>query len=217
MGASVPMQPIRPNVGKMLGAGCQLLFGGFFTLIASFIFFGSWSVNAPWYFLAFTGVFLAFGLGMIGNALWILLVKPMLTGMAFGPASASLSSYELRLGDNLSVQYEQAALRAAQVRRVLIQLVLREHATYRRGTNTYTAYFDRVVAQHEGAGRPLARGDVLSESCTLRIPTDSMHSMEAPRNKLVWMAKIQVDVPGTPDVTEEIVFRVAPALAEGMS
>ena len=204
------MQPIRPNMGKLVGAGCQLIFGAVFTAFATFFFLIAWSVNAPWYFLLFTLPFLAFGVGMVGYGLWTLLLKPSLVGTAFGPPHASLSSMLVRLGESVTVQYEQAALRDLAVRQVLIQLVLREHATYRRGTNTYTVYRDNIFAQHEGAGRSVSRGSVLTESCTLTVPRDSMHTLQAPRNKLIWLVKFQVDVPNTPDVTEEIVFTVVP-------
>jgi hypothetical protein len=209
------MQPIRPNVGKLVGAGCQLIFGAFFSIIAFVIFVFSWSVGAPWYFIVFTLPFLIFGLGMVGFGLWSVVVKPMMVGVAFGPPSASLSSSQVRLGESISIQYEQAALRTLEVRRVLIQLVLREHATYRRGTDRRTTIRDNVIVQHESAGRTLERGGVLSEQCALQVPIDSMHSLQAPHNKLIWLVKFQVDVPNSPDVTEEVVFTVVPDVYAG--
>ena len=213
-GASELMQRIQPDVSKLVGAGCQLVFGAFFTLIASTVFLVTWSTDAHWFFLLFVGAFVVTGLWLVVHGLWVLLVKRLLTGTAFGPASASLSSDRVRLGDVLTVRYEQVALRALQVRGVQIQLVLREHAIERRGRNTYNHYFTRVVDQYEESGRSLARGETLAASCTLRVPKDSMHSFDAPRNKVTWMVRIAIDVPGRPDVAEEISVQVVPEMAQ---
>lgn len=191
----------------------MLIFGIIFSSIAILVLIASLSFGAPWYFLLFDVPFLVAGFGMMGTGAWGLIFKPMMVGVAFGPPSAALSATQLRLGEPLSVQYEQAARRSLDVRRVLIQLVLREQATYRRGTNSHTVVRDNVMDQHEGLGRQLARGAVLSEACTLRVPADSMHSLDAARNKLIWLVRFQIDVPGSPDATEEIVFTVVPELA----
>ena len=208
------MQPIRPDKGKLVGAGCLLVFGVIFSSISVLILLVSLFVGAPWYFLLFDVPFLVAGFGMLGTGAWGLIVRPMLVGVAFGPPSAAISSYQLRLGERVTVKYEQSARRSLELRRVLIQLVLRESATYRRGTDSHTVVHDTVIDQHEGPGRQLARGDVLAEACTLQVPVDSMHTLELARNKLIWLVRIQVEVPGTPDVTEEIVITVVPDLVE---
>jgi energy-coupling factor transporter transmembrane protein EcfT len=209
------MQPIPPKVSKFVGAGCQLVIGGGFTAISLFMLIIMVIVKAPWFALLFVSLFLLFGLSMLGYGLWTLMVKPMMVGMALGPASAALSTYQVRPGESISVQYEQAARRDLDVRQVLIQLVLRERAIYRRGTNTYTAIHNEVIEQYEGPGRAVARGGVLTEGCSFRVPQTAMHSLQAPRNALIWLVMIRVDVPNTPDVTEELMFQVVPELPLG--
>ena len=218
-----PPQNLPPNLeanvarmrgtGRLVNAGCQLIFGTIFTSISLFIFSMLWFVQAPWFAFLFVSIFVVFGVGMLGTGLWGLVVKPMMVGIAFGPPSAMLSLYRLRPGDSVTVRYDQSARRSVDVRRVLVQLILRERATYRRGTNTYTAIHDNVIDQRESPGRQVARGTALTEEHAFEVPIDSMHSLHAARNPLTWLVKVQIDVPGTPDIVEELEFVVGSQLA----
>jgi hypothetical protein len=204
-------------MGKVVAAGCMVLFGLAFTGFAVFWMAMAWFTGAPWYFLLFGVPFVVIGPGILGAGAWGLIVRPALVGMAFGPATVQLSPPTVHPGETVRVRYEQAARRNLEVRRVLIRLVLQEHATYRRGTNTYTALHDRPVDQYEAPGRALTAGQLLTEECTLRVPVDGMHSLNAPRNKLRWLVRIEIDTPAAPDVREETEFSVMPDVAAGAS
>lgn len=207
------MQPVRPNMNKLVGAGCQMVFGVMFTVFATSWLSFTWLSGAPWHFVIIGLPFLGVGLGMLAYGAWALIIRRSLVGMAFGQASADISPPTIRVGDVVQVRYEQEVRRNLEIRGVRIQLVLREHATYRRGTNTYNVYHDQVVDQYEAPGRALSSGSLLTEECSLRIPVDSMHSLQAPRNRLIWLVTFAVDAPAAPDVREEVVIGVIPDLA----
>ena len=82
-----------------------------------------------------------------------------------------------------------------------------ERATYRRGTTTHTdteVFAEIEVVSTEGA-QPPATGSV-----TLAIPEDTMHSFEAPHNKIVWTLKLSGSIAWWPDVISEFPFVVTP-------
>jgi hypothetical protein len=191
----------------------MLVFGIGWTLF-TLVFFGiAWMIRAPWYFQAFAAVFVLAGVLMVSRSIWTMLVRPALLARYVGPASASLSSEQVRVGDHLTVRYEQPVKTEVEVGPIMMRLILHEWAQYRRGTNTYTVTHDNVVDTYEAPGRRMMRGDTISEEHTFRIPIDSMHSVMATHNRLRWLVKVSVALPASPDVAEEISFVVTPELA----
>jgi hypothetical protein len=209
------VQPVRRDLSKVVGSGCVLIFGSVFALFSLIFMSVAWAIGAPWYFLAFGSIFLIAGFGMVGTGFWMLVLRPGLTALQVGQASASVEPQQARPGDRVTVRYEQPVRRAVEVQHVTIQLILRETATYRRGTNTYTAIHDNVIDQHEAQGRRYAGGETVSEACSLRLPPDAMHSFASHRNKLTWLIKVRIGLPGAPDVDEEIGMIVVPVVAGG--
>jgi len=82
-----------------------------------------------------------------------------------------------------------------------------EAATYRRGTTTHTdtEVFAEIDVVRIERGRAIAAG-----STTLDIPVDTMHSFEAPHNKIVWKLKLTGSIAWWPDVMTEFPFIVDP-------
>jgi hypothetical protein len=103
--------------------------------------------------------------------------------------------------------------RASRLQRMTIKLEGREEATYRRGTDTTTV--KRVFARHllldTTDATQIAQGETL-----LALPADTMHTFEAPRNKVLWTLKLHGDIPNWPDIDDEVALTVYPrALAAG--
>jgi hypothetical protein len=198
---------------SMVQSGCVLAFGVVWTLISLLIFFAAWSFRAPWFSLLFTGIFVLFGLGMVGTGLWKLLVRPALVGRYLGPASASVSSQQVRVGERVTVRYEQPVRADVELGQLTMKLVLREWAQYRRGSSNHTVIHDNVLNAYDSPGRRYARGETLMAEHTFSIPTDGMHSFNSIRNKLIWMVKVQIALPASPDAVEEIPFVVVSEVA----
>jgi hypothetical protein len=197
----------------LIGAGCLLAFGSIWTLIATAVFLMTRWSGAPWYFTLFTSMFVLVGLGMVGASIWALIVKPALVGRHFGPPLASVQPNVAEVGSSIQVRFERPVRANVEVRRFAMQLVLRESATYRRGTNNYTVTHDAVIDAYEVPARTYVAGETLAEERTFQIPRDGMHSLDAPHNKLAWFARILIDTPNAPDVADDMAFVVAPAVA----
>lgn len=84
----------------------------------------------------------------------------------------------------------------------------KEEATYTRGTNTSTdrCTFARLDILHTTDHRAMAAG-----RATVTIPADTMHSLVATRNRILWTLHIHASIPRWPDVDEEYLIVVEPA------
>jgi hypothetical protein len=82
-----------------------------------------------------------------------------------------------------------------------------ESVTYRQGTSTRTdtKVFARFDLADLRSGMPLGSG-----SATIEIPEDTMHSFEAPHNRIVWTVKLHGAIARWPDVATEFPIVVAP-------
>src|SRR5512135_3016407 len=91
--------------------------------------------------IVFTIPFFLVGLGLLVWSLW-----PIVVGMKVTRPEVYASSDAVRPGDSFSFSFRQTFKSAAEMKGATVQLVRRESATYRRGTDTYTVT-DEVVAQ----------------------------------------------------------------------
>jgi hypothetical protein len=118
----------------------------------------------------------------------------------------TVSSSSVALGDEIEVSWSIDG-RLEKLRRFAIDLEGREEATYRRGTTTSTdrevfaalAVVEQISPAIQGAG-----------SARVTIPRDSMHSFEAPNNKITWVLRARGEIPSWPDSDEEFQLTVAP-------
>lgn len=99
-----------------------------------------------------------------------------------------------------------------RLQRLTIKVEGREEATYRRGTDTTTdkRTFARYVLLDTRDPSQIAAGETL-----LALPADTMHTFEAPHNKVVWSLKLHGDIPNWPDVDDEVALTVYPTAVAG--
>lgn len=155
--------------------------------------------------------FLAVGIGMF---VWG--IMPFVARTRVHKPEVGISANMLRVGEPFTVTYQQTFKAATEVESIKLQLVFREKATYRRGTDTYTVTHDRVVDQFEQGMRHFEAGDTFRESRRFEIPSDAMHSFAARNNSLIWIISIQVSIARWPDYAEEFPFSVLPEKALGV-
>jgi hypothetical protein len=148
--------------------------------------------------LAFLLPFAAVGLGLLVWAIW-----PWIASLRVARPQVSISNDQLRVGEEFGLVYQQSFKSAVDVNRFAIQLVLHESATYRRGTNTYTATYDHVIQQLDLPARHFDAGEVFAQRQTLAIPPNAMHSFSAYRNRLSWLIRLHVSIPGWPDFKQD--------------
>jgi hypothetical protein len=148
----------------------------------------------------FLGVFALIGFGLLCAAFHQFLAlfnpRPVLT----------VSTPAVPLGGRLGVRWRFTG----NVRRIVkltIALVAREEATYRRGTDTTT---DRNVFVNTVLLDSADRAQFSEGSVSVEIPRDSIHTFTAPNNKIVWLLRVQGEIPRWPDVNAEFPFTVLP-------
>jgi hypothetical protein len=66
-------------------------------------------------------------------------------------------------------------------------------------------FFRTCIVDVESAGSMPAHG-----RAELSVPTDSMHSFEAPHNRVLWRLLVKGRIPRWPDVSEEYPILVLP-------
>ena len=95
-----------------------------------------------------------------------------------------------------------------KLRHLTIELVGREEATYRRGTDSHTDKlpFMTLPLVDQSAPIPFDGG-----TARVKIPPTTMHSLDAPNNKIVWLVKLTGDVINWPNIEDEFILQVTPA------
>jgi hypothetical protein len=88
-----------------------------------------------------------------------------------------------------------------------IELEGREEATYRRGTSSVT---DREVFASFGVVEQLAPAIQAIGKGRVTIPARTMHSFDAPNNKIVWVLHVRGEIPSWPDSDDEFPLTVVP-------
>jgi len=148
--------------------------------------------------------FVLVGLALIGGCLHTLL-------SLFNPSvSVALSTGAPSLGGELDVAWEvSGGMRPLQ--RLSVVIVGQEWCRYVQGTDTKsdTSTFAVIEICTTNAQR-----EILFGSRSITLPIDSMHSFDAPNNKIQWTVRVQGEIPWWPDVSEDFPFRVTPIIAE---
>jgi hypothetical protein len=104
----------------------------------------------------------------------------------------------------LSWQMQRGQIKPQELR---ITLQAREEATYRRGTDTVT---DKNIFHKNEIVHTAKVAEIQSGQARIPIPANTMHSMEATNNKIIWSLKVRGAVRLWPDIDEEYVILVVP-------
>jgi hypothetical protein len=145
--------------------------------------------------------------GLIGLGLAAAVVHQFLS--LFNPRpSVQATAGSVRLGESLEVRFSFSG-RTQRITQLKITLKAEEVATYRRGTDTRT---DRHVFHLTTLLETRDSAVMQSGSVTLTIPGTSMHSFDAPNNKIVWKLELHGEIPRWPDVKLEFPIVVLPHL-----
>ena len=91
--------------------------------------------------------------------------------------------------------------------KLTLSLMAREEATYRRGTTTTTdrSFFVNTVLLDTADRAQMAGGTVKAN-----IPRNLIHTFTGTNNRIVWMLRVNGDIPKWPDVNAEFPITVLP-------
>lgn len=198
---------LRPKVAPIMKVILAMFVAAFWNGIVSVFVVQAvkgWRASNPdWILTLFMVPFVLIGLCMIGAVFYFILAtaNPRPT-LAVTPGAVPLSG-------TLRVEWTLSG-RCDRLRRLVIQLVGSEKATYRRGTNNCTdrSTFCRIDIADLNAVREMQSGSALVD-----VPANLMHSFASEHNAIVWEVHVHGDIARWPDVHEEFPVTVTSAAA----
>ncbi|RME75126.1 MAG: hypothetical protein D6784_08560 [Chloroflexi bacterium] len=194
-------------------SGCAQIF-----LIVFGLFFAGFAV--VWMLMAWLSgggiVFALFGIPFVVIGLVMIAIGAMqfVARARVGTPTITVSSDTLRVGERFTCHVEHTFKSNVNAGRILLQLVQRETARYRRGTDTYTVTHEDIAAEFDLPARAYRRGETLYDDRTLQIPRQGMHTFKAINNQIQWFVRMKIEVTGWPDVVQEKELVVLPELVK---
>jgi hypothetical protein len=160
--------------------------------------------DRDWFLALFLVPFVLVGIGSIAMVGYCVLA-------AFNPRpQVALDRRTLRLGGAVHIRWRFTG-RSGRIQRLKIALEGREEATYQRGTDSHT---DRETFTRITIADTTTQHEIRQGNRDIWIPEDTMHSFAANHNKIVWMLKVNGEVPRWPDVDNEYELHVQPIAPE---
>jgi hypothetical protein len=153
-----------------------------------------------WFEVVFLTPFVLIGVGMIGFAFYSLLAL-------FNPRpTLTIDSAAIPLGESLRLTWHLAG-RLSSINQFTISLKGVEKATYRRGTDTTTdtKTFAEIPIFETTEMFEMSEG--LAE---IVVPSDTMHSFDAPNNKIQWTLEVHGDITLWPDMSASFPITILP-------
>lgn len=122
----------------------------------------------------------------------------------------SFNPSAVKLGETVTMNYQQRFKKRTNVKRLSFQLVFRETAKYQVGTDTRTVIHEIPVDEFGYTGQEYPRGHILTDAWQFQIPVNGMHNFAANRNWLQWYVKVSVEIEGWMNFNEEYKVSVLP-------
>ncbi len=195
------LEPAAGPWAKLVGMTFVCLFWNGIVSVFLWQLISAWQRgDREWGLALFLTPFVLVGLGLVGGVAYTFLAL-------FNPRPhLSLATSHLRLGDRVELAWRFSG-RASRIRRLVISFTGQEEATYRRGTDSHTdrQVFHRAVLVDTTLASEIERG-----SRQLELPSDSMHSVAASHNKIVWKVEVTGDIANWPDVGDSYEVTVHP-------
>ena len=172
----------------------------------------TWGIFATLYFtgrplvgLIITGVLGLIGLLMIRGTFRLYRVN-----QRFAKPEVWIDTQHLRVGDQFKFIYQQQFKKTTTFQSFKYSVILRETARYRQGTDTVTVHHDHVTNVIELPPQQFETNDMLNDEQHLQIPPNTMHTFEAPNNKLNWFVRIEIDIDGRTKFDDSYDLKVYP-------
>lgn len=207
-GGALTLEPQSTPFGRVFGMLFVALFWNGIVSVFVWQLVLSFQRGSPEWFLAiFLIPFELIGLALIGGFFWSVLA------LANPRATVSLRSACVPLGGELELRWELSG-RTHVIERLTIHLEGVEEVSYRRGTSTHTERntFRKIEIVNTDDRRELEQG---RERVT--VPAGTIHSFEAPNNKITWNLVLEGEIRRWPNVSEKYPIVVVPAELGGAS
>lgn len=159
-----------------------------------------------------------FTLPFLGIGIWLIYVtiRQILFATGVGPTLIEIGDHPLRPGGEYDILLSQGG--NLSIRRLEVDLICQEKATYRQGTDTVTdtvlVYRQAIFSQEK---IDIQSGMPFEARCKFQVPAEAMHSFLAVNNGILWKLSIQVELARWPDFNRNFQLVVCPRNSEGKS
>jgi Protein of unknown function (DUF3592) len=195
------LEPISKRLTVFLG----VLFVALFWNGISWTIFLNGLFNREWFTVAFLLIFVGIGAIMFYAAFYNFL-------RLFNPTvSVALSNGAVYPGETVDLAWELVG-RVSRIRELRVSIIGEEVVTYVRGTNTST---DRKMFQRIPIASVTSDEEKRFGSASITIPPNTIHSFDAPNNKIEWSVEVHGTIAWWPDIRETMRFAVRPATISG--
>lgn len=204
----IVLEPSVSPLGKLFGIIAIAAFWNGITGVFVWQVWKSWASGAP------DGCLTVFMIPFVLIGLALLVGIPYQILALFNPrprVELAPGRMILGAGNQLSWSFHG---RAGRIRRLKIVLEGVEEADYRQGTDTRTDKETFATLELVDESSPVA---IAQGTTTITIPADTMHSFEAPDNRIVWKLQVHGEIARWPDVQEEMKVIVEPMPREEIS
>lgn len=192
------LRPVASRIGSLAG---RAIFALVWNGVVGGVGAAAFASETPFFVRLFLIPFALVGLGAI---LWAI---HGLLALSNPRVVLRVSEAAPRLGERVKLSWEVEG-RGSALERLSVLLVGREEAKYRRGTDTVT---DREVFYEETLVEALDPGEIArGGEVEFAVPEGSLHTFEAPNNKVFWRLVVRGTIPRWPDIADEYPLIVRP-------
>lgn len=200
-------QVLKPRQGPVTKLVVIVVFALIWNSIVAFLVVHAFTGEGGGIVSLFALIFGAVGLALIAGIVYSVLAL-------FNPRiQLKITPGAMPLGSTVDLEWTILGS-TNRINRFGLWLEGREAATYRQGTDTRTDHntFERIPIIEATNPNDMRTGRV-----QFAVPEFTMHSFEAPNNKIEWMLKVHGDIPRWPDMQEEYAVTVLPLAPSGRS
>lgn len=158
----------------------------------------------------FGAIAFAFFFFLFTLAMWAFVILGFVRRRYYGAPDIAISKPQVGVGEEFAMSYRHEFRRNIPVRQYIFRLIMRESATYQRGTDTVTVTHDLKIDEFGYPPQTFSRGHVIQDQWNVKIPPTGMHTFSARRNKIQWFLQIEIDGPGLLDIKREYEVIVSP-------
>ncbi len=173
------------------------LFGAVFLGVGLFIFLADGSLFARLFSIPFIG---------LGGLLVVIPIVLLWRIRKLKPGQLVIASWPLKVGNTTRVTYRRSVKRGAvpTLERIDAEVVVREVASYRQGTDTHTVEED--VARYPIEAQIMTMPGALVAELHVEIPANAPPSFHASNNRIEWWVEIEPVMVG--GKTDESAFKL---------
>lgn len=208
-GASEPivLEARHSPLGKLLGITFIALFWNGIVSVFVYHAWQGWRTGSP------DGCLTLFLVPFVAVGVLLLVGVPYQFLALFNPRPRlTLTPGRLALGGEAELAWSFSGW-PGRIRRLEVSLEGVEEADYTRGTDRHTDRETFATYRLLESTRPV---EIAQGYARVAIPADTMHTFEAPDNRIVWTLKVQGEIRLWPDVLEEFRVVIHPLPLEGV-